>query len=116
MRALCAALLAATMSMPAMAQDASEPKSADIATVQVYNEQNEQLGEASEIVVSDAGNVQGLVVKVSDASASAREVVVPLERVKNASNRTIVVAATKDEIKAMPKLQDTIPDMGADEL
>jgi hypothetical protein len=116
MRALRAALLALTVSVPAMAQPASEPKSTEASTVQVFNEQNEPLGEASELVVGEAGNVRGLIVRVSDASAAAREVVVPLDRVKDASTQKIVVAATKDELKAMPKLQEMIPDTLPDQL
>jgi hypothetical protein len=42
--------------------------------------------------------------------------VVPLDRVKDASTQKIVVAATKDELKAMPKLQEMIPDTLPDQL
>jgi sporulation protein YlmC with PRC-barrel domain len=108
MRTLAASLLAFAMAFPAIAENApAVPGTAEISSVPVYNEQNEKLGEASEVIVDPRGEVKGMVVKVSDAATTPTEVVVPLDRVKVASGeKKVVVAATKDELKAMPKPQD----------
>jgi uncharacterized protein YrrD len=104
MRILAASLLALTIAFPAIAENASaEPGVAEISGVPVYNEQNEKLGEAREVLVGPSGDVRGMVVKVFDAAAPAAEVVVPLDRVKIADKKKVVIAATKDEFKAMPK-------------
>lgn len=114
MRILAAILLAAATAAPTFAEDTpAEPNTAGINNVQVHNEQDEKLGEASEVIVNDSGQVAGVVLKV--AADPQREVVVPIERVKRASeSRKIVVAATPDEVKAMPELREMAPDTRAD--
>ena len=58
------------------------------------------------------GDVKGMV-KVSDAATAPTDVVVPLDRVKVvAGEKRTVVAATRDELKAMPKPKDA-PDTRA---
>jgi len=115
MRILAASLLAFTTAFPAIAENApAVPGTAEIGSVPVYTEQNERLGEASEVVVDSSGAVKGMIVKVSDAATMPTQVVVPLDRVKVATGeKKVVIAATKDELKAMPKPKDA-PDTRAD--
>jgi hypothetical protein len=85
----------------------ARPGTAEINNVPVYDEQNEKLGEAREVIVDPKGDVKGMVVKVSDDVAAPTEVVAPLDRVKVAiGEKKVVIAATKDEVKAMPKPKD----------
>ena len=116
MRILAACLLAFGIAGPAFAESAgANPGTTEINTVQVYNEQNEKLGEASEVLVNQAGRVEGVVVMI--ATEPQREVLVPIKRVKRATaDKKIVVAATRDELKAMRKLEEPIPDTRADQL
>jgi hypothetical protein len=140
MRIFGTALLALTLASPAVAQTSSidpkttadpgamaEPKSPESSepssseskpsesnNVQVYNEENEKLGDASEILVNSAGRVEGVIVKIADTDPPQGEVIVPLERLKESTDdKRLVVAATKDELRAMPKLQDVVPDTRA---
>jgi hypothetical protein len=135
MRIFGTALLALTLASPAVAQtssidpktttdpgavagpkssESSEPRSSDSNNVQVYNEENEKLGDASEILVNSAGRVEGVIVKIADTDPPQGEVIVPLERLKESTDeKRLVVAATKDELRAMPKLQDVVPDTRA---
>jgi sporulation protein YlmC with PRC-barrel domain len=108
LRILAISVLACTIAFPAMAENApAQPGTAEINSVPVYDEQNEKLGEAREVVVDPKGDVRGMIVKVSDDVATPTEVVVPLDRVKVATGeKKVVIAATKDEVKAMPKPQD----------
>jgi hypothetical protein len=51
------------------------------------------------------------------ATEPQREVLVPIKRVKSATvDKKIVVAGTRDELKAMRKLEEPIPDTRADQL
>ena len=55
---------------------------------------------SSEVLVNQAGRVEGVVVMI--ATEPQREVLVPIKRVKRATaDKKIVVAATCDELKAM---------------
>jgi len=70
---------------------------------------------SSEVLVNQAGRVEGVVVMI--ATEPQREVLVPIKRVKRATaDKKIVVAATRDELKAMRKLEEPIPDTRADQL
>ena len=51
------------------------------------------------------------------ATEPQREVLVPIKRVKRATaDKKIVVAATRDELKARRKLEEPIPDTRTDQL
>ena len=115
MRILAASLLALTAAFPAIAENApAVPGTAKIRSVPVYNDQNEKLGEASEVVVGPKGEVRGMIVRVSEATTPTK-VVVPLGRVKVAPDeKKVVIAASSDELKAMPKPNDA-PDTRADQ-
>jgi len=107
MRLFHAALLALLLASPAGAVSSiGEPGAADNESVQVYNEQNEKLGEASLVLMDDAGEPQGIVVKMSEIDATRIEVLVPVDRIRDATgDRRIVIAATRDELRAMPRLE-----------
>jgi hypothetical protein len=94
-----------------------DPNSEDTSKVQVFNEQNEKLGEASLVIMNDAGEPQGVVVKMKEIDASHIEVIVPVDRIRSATgNNKLVIAATREELEAMPRLQleDRAPDPRAD--
>ena len=116
MRLFHATLLALLLASPAgaMTSASDNPNSDDTQqNVQVYNEQNEKLGEAKLVILNDAGEPQSLVVKVNEIDASQVEVVVPVDRIRDATrNKKLVIRATRDELKAMPRLQreDQDPD------
>ncbi len=95
MRILAACLLAFGIAGPAFAESTpANPGATGINTVQVYNEQDEKLGEASEVFVNQAGRVEGVFVTI--ATEPQREVLLPIERAKSATaDRKIVVAATR---------------------
>jgi len=110
MHALWAVLLTAMLSVPAIAKETTAPEPDGVETLQVYNEQDEKLGEASALLVNQEGRVAALIVKISDVSAPDEpdeDAVVPINRVKDATgDQKIVIKATMDELKAMPKLRD----------
>ena len=67
------------------------------------------------VKLNQAGRVEGVVVMI--ATEPQREVLVPIKRVKRATaDKKIVVAATRDELKARRKLEEPIPDTRADQL
>ena len=107
MRMFHAALVAFLLASPAAAVTSATDPNSDVAqNVQVYNEQNEKLGEASLVIVNDAGEPQGIVVKMKEIDASQLEVIVPMDRIRDATrNKKLVIAATRDELEAMPRLQ-----------
>ena len=114
MRLFHAALLTLLLASPASAvtSTADDPNPALSEDVQVYNEQNEKLGEANLVIVNEAGQPEGLVVRINEMDASQIQVIVPVDRIRDATaDRKLVIAATRDELKAMPRLQfeDHIP-------
>ena len=98
---------AATTTTTAPAAHAAMWRASKLIGLNVYNEQNEKLGEASVVLLNDAGKPQGVVVKMREMDATQIEVVVPVDRIRDASrDKRLVIAATKEELKAMPRLQD----------
>ena len=117
MRLFYAALLAVLIASPAHAAiTASGGLSPDDAqNVQVYNEQNEKLGEANVVILNEAGQPEGLVVKVNEMNADQIQVIVPVNLIRDATaDKKLVIAATREELRAMPRLQfeEQAPDPG----
>jgi hypothetical protein len=116
MRISALAITAVVLAAPAAADPSAG--SAEIQRVQVYGAHGEKLGEASEVRVGETGRVEGLVVRAA-IDGEHGQVVVPLDRIEGAAGaerkgeKKIVVAATKDEFKAMPKALDAVPDTRA---
>jgi hypothetical protein len=108
MRLFHAAMLVLLLASPARAvtSAAEDPNPAQSDDIQVYNEQNEKLGEANLVIMNEAGQPEGVVVKVNEIGASQIQVIVPVDRIRDATaEKKLVIAATREELKAMPRLQ-----------
>lgn len=137
------ALLACTLAMPAHAQAPREQnpqtpsaqaapvpasgqwRASKLMGVNVYNAQNEKLGEINELIVDSSGRLAGAVIGVGGfLGMGEHDVLVPLERLKFANeagkNTTgqssgnsgkqwypdrAVLNANKDQLKAMPQFK-----------
>lgn len=143
MRILSAALLASAIAIPAYAQTtAPAPREASPSTqaapvaasgqwraskligVNVYNAQNEKLGDINELILNSSGQVAGAVIGVGGfLGMGEHDVMVPMDRLKfsnesgksttgasNANNHQwypdrAVLNANKDQLKAMPQFK-----------
>jgi PRC-barrel domain len=112
MRLFHATLLALLLASPAgaMTSASDNPNSDDTQqNVQVYNEQNEKLGEAKLVILNDAGEPQSLVVKVNEIDASQVEVVVPVDRIRDATrNKKLVIRATRECLGSNARIRTRI--------
>jgi hypothetical protein len=140
---LATALLACTLAVPAYAQAPREQnpqtpaaqaapvpasgqwRASKLMGVNVYNAQNEKLGEINELIVDASGRLAGAVIGVGGfLGMGEHDVLVPLERLKFANeagkNTTgqssgnsskqwypdrAVLSASKDQLKAMPQFK-----------
>ncbi|MET0278944.1 MAG: PRC-barrel domain-containing protein [Pseudorhodoplanes sp.] len=136
-------LLACALAVPAYAQAPRDPAPADrnaatqaapvpasgqwraskLIGVNVYNAQNEKLGEINELILNSSGQVAGAVIGVGGfLGMGEHDVMVPLDRLKfanearnnttgsGASNKQwypdrAVLSANKDQLKAMPQFK-----------
>ena len=142
MRILTAALLASAIALPAYAQTpAPAPREASPSTqaapvpasgqwraskligVNVYNAQNEKLGDINELIISPSGQIAGAVIGVGGfLGMGEHDVLVPMERLKfsNEAGKSTtgasssgkqwypdraVLNANKDQLKAMPQFK-----------
>lgn len=145
MRILAATLLACTLAVPAYAQTPREQapreqnpsaqaapvpaggqwRASKLIGVNVYNAQNEKLGEISELIVNSSGQLAGAVIGVGGfLGMGEHDVLVPMERLKFANepgkNTTgqasgssgkqwypdrAVLNANKDQLKQMPQFK-----------
>jgi sporulation protein YlmC with PRC-barrel domain len=139
MRLISAALVACTLATPvAMAQNtapspsaASAPVSAagqwrasKLVGVNIYNEQNDKIGEVDDVIVNSSGKVDGVVVSVGGfLGMGEHDVMMKLDQIKfaNKAGTTTTgstrsdskqwypdrgtVNATKDQLKAMPQFK-----------
>ena len=56
--------------------------------------------------MNDAGQPEGVVVKLNEIGAPQIQVVVPIDRIRDATAvKKLVIAATREELKAIPRLQ-----------
>jgi sporulation protein YlmC with PRC-barrel domain len=140
---IAATLVACTLALPAYAQAPREQnrqtpaaqaapvpasgqwRASKLIGVNVYNAQNEKLGEISELIVDSSGRLAGAVIGVGGfLGMGEHDVLVPLERLKFANqagkNTTgqssgnsgkqwypdrAVLNANKDQLKAMPEFK-----------
>ncbi len=142
MRILGTALLATVIALPALAQTpAPAPRDANPSTqaapvpasgqwraskligVDVYNAQNEKLGEINELIINASGQIAGAVIGVGGfLGMGEHDVMVPMERLKfsNEAGKTTtgasnsgkqwypdraVLNANKDQLKALPQFK-----------
>jgi sporulation protein YlmC with PRC-barrel domain len=139
MRLISAALLACVLVSPtAMAQNTTPNKSAaeapvsaagqwrasKLVGVDIYNEQNENIGEVSDVIIDSSGKVDGVVVGVGGfLGMGEQNVMMKLDQIKfsNKSGTTTTgstsstskqwypdrgtVSATKEQLKAMPHFE-----------
>jgi sporulation protein YlmC with PRC-barrel domain len=142
MRILSAALLASVIAIPAYAQtSAPAPREASPSTqaapvpasgqwraskligVNVYNAQNEKLGDINELILNSSGQIAGAVIGVGGfLGMGEHDVMVPMDRLKfsNESGKSTtgasnagkqwypdraVLNANKDQLKAMPQFK-----------
>jgi sporulation protein YlmC with PRC-barrel domain len=139
MRLIPVVILACTLVSPlAMAQNPTTSPSAAAAPVpavghwrasklvgvNVYNEQNEKIGDLNDVIIDSTGKVEGVVIGVGGfLGAGERNVMMPLDKIKfsNESDKTTtgstgsgsrqwypdraVVSATKDQLKAMTEFK-----------
>lgn len=134
MRMILAALVASSLAVPmASAQTPSQEvapvaasgqwRASKLIGVNVYNDQNEKLGEISELIVDRSGRVTGAILGVGGfLGMGEHDVMVPMDRLKfsNEANKSTtgqsgdgkqwypdraVVSATKDQLKAMPQFK-----------
>ncbi len=137
MRIVAATVLACTLAVPAFAQTpanqnpatqaapvaaGSQWRASKLIGVNVYNAQNEKLGEINELIVDASGRLAGAVIGVGGfLGMGEHDVLVPMERLKFANERNnttgsaaadrqwypdrAVLAANKDQLKAMPQFK-----------
>lgn len=135
MRTLLAALVVCAMASPMAAHAQQTSKEAAPVTasgqwraskligVNVYNEQNEKLGEINELIVERTGRVVGAIVGVGGfLGMGEHDIMVPMEKItfSNEAGKTTtgqagdgkqwypdraVLNATKDQLKAMPQFK-----------
>jgi len=92
--------------------------------VDVYNEQNEKIGDISDVIIDSTGKVAGVIIGVGGfLGAGEHNVMMTMDKVKfsNEASKTTtgstssgskqwypdraVVSATKDQLKAMPEFK-----------
>ena len=139
MRIVAATLVAGTLAMPAFAQAPREPnpstqaapipangqwRASKLIGVNVYNAQNEKLGEINELIINTSGQLAGAVIGVGGfLGMGEHDVLVSMDRLKfaneagkattgasNSSDRQwypdrAVLNANKDQLKAMPQFK-----------
>ena len=135
MRTLLAALVICAMASPmaAHAQETSKEaapvaasgqwRASKLIGVNVYNDQNEKLGEINELIVERSGRVAGAIVGVGGLlGMGEHDILVPMEKIKfsNEANKSTtgqskegkqwypdraVLSATKDQLKSMPQFK-----------
>jgi len=78
----------------------------EVRDVPVYNNQNQKLGEVSEVLATSDGNVTAAIVKVEDgAQAAVSQVAVPIEQMK-VENAKIIIAMSRDQLIEQPPVDD----------
>lgn len=154
MRLLYAVLLATIITVPALAQTKQQPaapaapsarsdqmpasgqwRASKLIGVDVYNQQNERLGEINELIIEKSGRVAGAVIGVGGfLGVGEHDVLVPMEKLQFATDAgrattgasdkranpdatgarsegrqwypdRAVMNATKDQLKAMPQFK-----------
>jgi sporulation protein YlmC with PRC-barrel domain len=139
MRIIPAVIIACTLASPmAMAQNTATTPSAaaapvtaagqwrasKLAGVNVYNEQNEKIGDINDVIIDSSGKVDSAVISVGGfLGMGEHDVKIPLNQIKfsNEAGKTTtgstssgskqwypdraVVNATKDQLKAMPEFK-----------
>ena len=139
MRLIPAVILACTLASPmAMAQNTTTSPSAAAAPVSasgqwrasklvgvnIYNEQNEKIGDVSDVILDSSGKVAGVVVGVGGfLGMGEHDVLMPMDKIKfsNESGKTTTgstssgsrqwypdrgtVTATKEQLKAMQEFK-----------
>jgi sporulation protein YlmC with PRC-barrel domain len=97
------------MAPPASASDTSSSfqgtwRAAKVAGLSVYNDKNESVGSINDLLMDKSGNIKAVVIGVGGfLGVGEKDVIVPFEAVKgsNKDNKwTLVMSATKDELKA----------------
>ena len=72
----------------------------------VYNEQNQQVGNVSELYLSKQNQVAMAVISVgSFLGIGGKLVSVPFDRLQIADNKVVMPGASKDELKNMPNVE-----------
>lgn len=120
MRIVLGALVACTLAVPALAQQpAKQTPSAQAAPVaasgqwraskmmglNVYNQQNEKLGEINELILDSSGRVAGAVIGVGGfLGMGERDIMVPMDRLKftNEPGKTTTGTSTSDSKQWYP--------------
>ena len=139
MRTIAVTILACTLALPALAQTARDPnpstqvapvpasgqwRASKLIGVNVYNTQNEKLGEINELILNRSGQIAGAVIGVGGfLGLGEHDVLVSLDKLKfsnepgrsttGASNTQdrqwypdrAVLSANKDQLKAMPQFK-----------
>ena len=101
-----------------------EWRSSKVIGVNVYNEQNEKIGDISELIITSNGNVEGAVIGVGGfLGMGEHDILVPMNLLKfsNKAGKTsggmvsndrkewfpdrAVLNATKDQLKALPEFK-----------
>ena len=72
--------------------------------VPVYNDQNQKLGEISEVLVTPEGKIMAAIVKV-EGGQQDRSVAVPVEQMK-VENDKIIITMSRDQLMARPSYFD----------
>jgi hypothetical protein len=94
MRTILGVVVAAALAVPAFAGRA------DVRDVPVYNDQNQKLGEISEVLTTPEGKVTAAIVKVEGGEQDL-SVTVPVEQMK-VQNDKIIIAMSRDQLMAQP--------------
>jgi sporulation protein YlmC with PRC-barrel domain len=122
MRALIGALAICTVALPAMAQQpaatqqtpsqqaapvpaSGQWRASKVIGVDVYNQQNEKLGEIEELIIDQSGRVAGAVVGVGGfLGIGEHDIMVPMERLRfsNEAGKSTTGAAGADNRQWYP--------------
>ena len=118
---LLGSLLATTMLIPAFAAG-DMWRSSKLIGLNVYNDQNERLGDISEILLDKSGKVDGVALRTSSSSTSPsgttgsstapanRPATAPTPSTTTTTNKwypdhPVLSGATKDSLKGMPEFK-----------
>jgi uncharacterized protein YrrD len=94
MRTVLGMVLASAIAVPACAGTSG------VKDVDVYSQQNQKLGEVTDVVTNPKGNVEQVVIEVAGGEED-RAVAIPLDRMKMRGDK-IVLAMSRDQLAAMP--------------
>jgi hypothetical protein len=94
MRTILGVFLASAIAVPALAGSSA------VKDVDVYNPQNQKLGEVTDVVTNPNGNVERVVIEVTGGEQD-RTVAVPLSQMKMERGK-IVLAMSRDQLMVMP--------------